>query len=247
MFTYCFVQFANCVYVCTIIQCWSSDGYHVWMLRRSSVSHNAIGDHVSSEEDHLSQDPSHASSRRDTNHDMEILVMQFVKNSIVNNPIIVSRTFKIVLSSGVTPNFMFSLFQILKTLVNPLETLLTTFSQLSQSFRWIMFDDLFLLGYKVKAEISQKNSHYRYATLITIPRFNHLQIANKYLNSVNKLNNGITSNCFSTYILHSFNITTTSYYALLCHFSPIIITCFYKDQTGYISIVVEAWLLMTTV
>lgn len=88
------------------------------MLRRSSASHNAVGNHVSSEEDHLSQDPSHASSRRDTNHDMEILVMQFVKNSIVNNPIIVSRT--LLFSVGVTPNFMFSLFQVLKPLVNSL-------------------------------------------------------------------------------------------------------------------------------
>ena len=61
------------------------------MLRRSSGSRDAIGDHVNSKEDHEIRDSSHTLNKRDTNHDMEILVMQFVKNSIVNNPIIVSR------------------------------------------------------------------------------------------------------------------------------------------------------------
>ena len=80
---------------CNVLQCWSSDGYHLWMLRRASNgSHNP--DHMTQEEDdHTcstnnedSRPPTSISNKKDSN--MEILVMQFLKNSIVNNPIIVS-------------------------------------------------------------------------------------------------------------------------------------------------------------
>jgi len=71
------------------------------MLRRASGgSHDTENkDHMSQEEgDQTGHDQGNqlpASNKKDSN--MEILVMQFLKNSIVNNPIIVSSIFIFIL------------------------------------------------------------------------------------------------------------------------------------------------------
>ena len=79
-------------------QCWSSDTYHLWMLpttisrqnagwalfRRESSSSDREVDNPSSTDENKGHDGGHS------DRNCYLLVMRFMKNSIVDNPIIVS-------------------------------------------------------------------------------------------------------------------------------------------------------------
>ena len=90
------------------LQCWSSDTYHLWMLpstisrqnagwalfRKESSSSEREGDTSSSTDGKRGQDGSSNESRESDgsrgDRKCDLLVMRFMKNSIVDNPIIVS-------------------------------------------------------------------------------------------------------------------------------------------------------------
>ena len=61
-----------------VLQCWSGDGYHLWMLPEDQNSPPGGGEHAEGSPGVVG------------NAGTDILVMRFVKNSIVNNPTIVS-------------------------------------------------------------------------------------------------------------------------------------------------------------
>ena len=52
-------------------QCWSSDGYHLWMLP-------------------ISRDKLTNQNRGEGPAEEEVLVMEFMRNSLVSNPVVVS-------------------------------------------------------------------------------------------------------------------------------------------------------------
>ena len=95
----------NTKFALSFLQCWSSDGYHLWMLpidamaqrlrerqaasestasgsKRSSVSGSEVEERDREETMNSSSAGCHGENGR-------VLVMRFLKNSIVNNPIVV--------------------------------------------------------------------------------------------------------------------------------------------------------------
>ncbi len=63
-----------------MIQCWSSDTYHLWMLAKTATEHTS------------SEKPTNQSGVSNSNGG-QVIVMGFMKNAIVNNPISVSTEY----------------------------------------------------------------------------------------------------------------------------------------------------------
>ena len=66
-------------YMYVMYQCWSSDGYHLWMLPMPSGEKAGHVPHTPGD-----QRPSGEGGRQ------HVLVMEFMRNSIVSNPVVVS-------------------------------------------------------------------------------------------------------------------------------------------------------------
>lgn len=62
------------------VQCWSSDTYHLWMLAKTATEHTS------------SEKPTNQSGVSNSNGG-QVIVMGFMKNAIVNNPISVSTEY----------------------------------------------------------------------------------------------------------------------------------------------------------
>ncbi len=64
------------------MQCWSSDTYHMWMLPKTATEHTS------------SEKPTNQSGVSNSNSG-QVIVMGFMKNAIVNNPISVSAEYSV--------------------------------------------------------------------------------------------------------------------------------------------------------
>ena len=73
-------------YVYVTMQCWSPDGYHLWMLPVNART-KAIAEAEGSQ-GHTT--PVRKAGGHPLGNKEQILVMRFLKNAIINNPIIVS-------------------------------------------------------------------------------------------------------------------------------------------------------------
>ncbi|XP_064397549.1 guanine nucleotide exchange factor subunit RIC1-like [Halichondria panicea] len=73
---------------CTVLQsiCWSSDMYHLWMLAKTATEHTS------------SEKPTNQSGVSNSNGG-QVIVMGFMKNAIVNNPISVNHSHLFLLGS----------------------------------------------------------------------------------------------------------------------------------------------------